>query len=142
MIEIDIKAKQPKGFAVQTAKGILQLYGYAFASPECSLPECCGALREGTSNTTWESQKNLSIDLKVWPNPAKDEVFFELKLPDGSQNAVIQVRDIVGRLVWSQEMFGNKQITWPPGKNVEGLYFYMVEVDGKPVKSGKISLIK
>lgn len=135
-------AQQPKGFSVQTAKGILQLYGYAFASPECSLPECCGALERGANGSIWESQKNLAIDLNVWPNPARDEVFFELKIADGSQNAVIKVWDIVGKLIWSQEVFGESRTSWPAAKNAEGLYFYTIEIDGKPIKSGKISLIK
>ena len=82
------------------------------------------------------------MDFKFWPITAKTEVFFEMKTSYDSQNAVVKVWDIVGRLIWTQEMFGNRQITWPAGKNAEGLYFYTVEIDGKPLKSGKISLIK
>lgn len=132
--------QQPKGFAVQTSKGILQLYGYAFASPECSIPECCGALRKETS-TTWESQKNPVIDFKVFPNPARDMVFFAC--PSCGGESYITVQNVAGQEIWRGDIgIGQEQVIWPANQVSSGLYFYKLTVEGQLAKSGKISLIR
>ncbi len=88
-----------------------------------------------------ESDQNLSVKAKtkVYPNPFKQEVIFEMADKKGY---TIMVRDILGRLVWQYEVkAGTNRITWRPINLSSGTYLYQIlSVDGQ-IEDGKILFV-
>jgi hypothetical protein len=77
-----------------------------------------------------------SADLRVYPNPAKDVVNFELSGVD-AQRYSLQVYDIQGRLLVNQT-FNQPTFRLLRPQLPAGTLFYWLAADGKPVASGKL----
>jgi Secretion system C-terminal sorting domain len=87
-----------------------------------------------SSATEWASQQ---LDLKVYPNPAQDNVTFEF-LEDAGPGIDIVVFDVLGNLVWEYHGEGpEKQIVWDLSSVPAGIYFYVIKGNANNV-SGKI----
>ena len=71
----------------------------------------CGALTSAwsggrrflTLQITREETAN-SLQLKIWPVPARDEVFIRFNLPEGSSNAMLSLLDVAGKVVKSMNI--------------------------------------
>ncbi len=71
----------------------------------------CGALTSAwsggrrflTPHITREETAN-PLQLKIWPVPARDEVFIRFNLPEGSSNAKLSLLDAAGRVVQSMNI--------------------------------------
>ena len=72
-------------------------------------------------------------ELKIYPNPAKEFLVFELK--DASLPATIELTDIQGEKVVSQLLPDTKQISLRQLKS--GMYFYTVNQSGRKY-TGKV----
>lgn len=77
-----------------------------------------------------------SADLKVYPNPARDVVNFELSGVD-ARHYSLQVYDIQGRLLVNQT-FNQPTFRLLRPQLPAGTLFYWLAADGKPVASGKL----
>jgi hypothetical protein len=77
-----------------------------------------------------------SADLRVYPNPAKDVVNFELSGVDAKHYS-LQVYDIQGRLLVNQT-FNQPTFRLFRPQLPAGTLFYWLAADGKPVASGKL----
>ena len=128
-------AQQPAGFAAQAAKSILSLYGFHFSSPECSLPECC-QFGQGSGERA-QIMQSSSIGLRVYPNPAHNEVTFDL--PDLAIPALIKTFDYSGNLLWMREF--RSRAVWQTENLPAGLYFYSLTCEGEKLQTGKVSII-
>ncbi|NOX45823.1 MAG: T9SS type A sorting domain-containing protein, partial [Chlorobi bacterium] len=76
--------------------------------------------------------------LKVYPNPARDYVVFELN--EYPQNVTIHIVNVFGEQVETLLIKAEKTV-WDTREVQSGIYFYHVEIDGK-VFSGKIVVQK
>lgn len=77
-----------------------------------------------------------NADLRVYPNPARDVVNFELSGVDAKQYT-LQVYDIQGRLLVNQ-IFNQPTFRLFRPQLPAGTLFYWLAADGKPVASGKL----
>ena len=89
--------------------------------------------------STDEIVKNdLNINLKVFPNPTKNLLNFQFTEP--IQNAEIRIYSSIGQLMLNQNVNDtNVQFDvsdWP--RNLGGIYFYGIYVEGKVVKQGQV----
>lgn len=72
--------------------------------------------------------------VKVYPNPAKDYVVFELN--EKPTNSIIQIVNVFGKQVETLSIKTEKTV-WDTREVKNGIYFYKIEIDSK-VLSGKI----
>lgn len=89
------------------------------------------------------------VGIKVYPNPAKDFVMFEARLPDGQVqssefnlkgNNSITVINAIGQQVASLPV--KSEVTmWDTREMKSGIYFYNIEINDK-IKNGKIIITK
>jgi hypothetical protein len=79
----------------------------------------------------------------AYPNPAQEQVFIPYSLPAGSRQAKVVLRDITGREVSSYAV-KQKQGNLPVNviKLPQGIYLYTLEVDGKPIATKKLAVMK
>jgi hypothetical protein len=81
---------------------------------------------------------------RTYPNPASAAVNFDVNL-GGNNNVSVQVFDLTGRLVASEDKGmmskGNHTITVNTTALVKGLYIYRVNI-GTETSTGKFSIIK
>ena len=76
-----------------------------------------------------------SAGIKIYPNPASEFIYFEAT--DNTTNSTVEVFDMQGRMVLSQEISGKQQIS--VSHLDKGLYIYKLVQNGKPI-SGKIMI--
>jgi uncharacterized repeat protein (TIGR01451 family) len=80
-----------------------------------------------------------AVAVKVFPNPFSDAANFELNIDPLSKNSRFQLFDLTGRLVRTQN-FDGKDFTFERQNLKTGLYFFMIENNGRRLASGKISV--
>jgi hypothetical protein len=97
---------------------------------------CVETLCQTSSGT--EAPLPIIQSLLVYPNPARDEVNFEL--PTVGSSAQIRIFDLSGHLVWAQEI--QHKAVWQTEGQPAGLYFYSITIAGEKPQSGKISVIR
>jgi hypothetical protein len=100
-----------------------------------SCPTCFGL---GTKDV-WNA-----IKTNVYPNPAQNELYFDLELAQASKNILINIFDMQGRIVKSQSLSNTNALL---GFKMDistlnnGLYTYTINVDGNKY-SNKITISK
>lgn len=80
-----------------------------------------------------------------YPNPAQDQAIIPYNLPNSTQDARIQLRDITGREVGSYSLkLQQKQGCLPVNLSSfrNGLYLYSLVIDGKPVATRKLAVAR
>ncbi len=80
---------------------------------------------------------------KVYPNPASDYIYVEYELPEESQNSLIKILSINGKLEKTIELkynIDNKLIKL--GNLSSGTYIFVLETNGKTVDSTNITIAK
>ncbi|MCC7506496.1 MAG: T9SS type A sorting domain-containing protein [Saprospiraceae bacterium] len=83
------------------------------------------------------------VDVRVWPNPASQEVFFDCASCQQNRAGAIVVYTPAGQLIWQGTLAGaNPPAVWPASQTAPGLYFYQVIFEGQPLASGKISILR
>ena len=97
----------------------------------------------GISDTTTNVVENVQdVKVKVYPNPAKDYVVFEIPpsiSPNGGKN-VILINDVLGQVVATLSI-KNQKLVWDTRNIKSGVYFYTLRTKGLN-KSGKIIIRK
>ena len=79
----------------------------------------------------------------AYPNPAREQVYIPYSLPVGKHAAKVVLRDITGREVSSynvKQKHGNLPVN--VSRLPHGLYLYTLEVDGKPIATKKLAVMK
>jgi len=81
--------------------------------------------------------------LKVYPNPAQDNVTFEYSLPETVNEVVIEVKDVSGKLLNSLNITERKGKTTLNTKYfAEGIYIYSIFLDGRIIANKKLVIIR
>ncbi len=84
----------------------------------------------------------LERRINVFPNPARDWVVFEYRLPGETREATIRITDAGGRIVETMSVLGKQgQKMWDTRGLVSGTYYYML-INAGEYKSGRIVLHK
>jgi len=91
----------------------------------------------GAGLNEWDN----NIDLSFFPNPSDGNITLSYALKKGTSGA-LNIYDITGKLVESYTMEADKNSMQLALNLQNGIYFYRVQVNGKFLKSGKISIIK
>lgn len=89
------------------------------------------------------SQSQKSLEVKVYPNPAKEQVTFKVPLNYGEKTTV-SIYNSIGKLIeilnTSTSSTIDQEFTWRPNGVSAGIYYYQV-ASGNEIKRGKISMI-
>jgi hypothetical protein len=136
---------QESGTAVFTNLSTSGTSGGSIASiyPEISVISLYS--EEGCVDVTGSVGEIKLNTLMVYPNPANEYVEFELTSPiippQGGSCTVIKISDVLGEEV-AKLPFINEKTIWDCREVENGIYFYIVEIDGKRfagkvVKEGK-----
>jgi type IX secretion system substrate protein/PKD domain-containing protein len=105
----------------------------------------CGESEWSPIKSTWvyncvglEEFNHSGLALKVYPNPAKDKVVFELNNFTPTSKADILIRDITGRII-AQIVIQQKRTSWSCEGLEAGVYFYSLQIGNGNI-SGKLLL--
>jgi Secretion system C-terminal sorting domain/PKD-like domain len=105
----------------------------------------CGESEWSPIKNTWvyncvglEEFNHSGLALKVYPNPAKDKVVFELNNFTPTSKANIFIRDITGRPA-AQIAIQQKRTSWACEGLEAGVYFYSLQIGNGNI-SGKVLL--
>jgi len=90
-----------------------------------------------------ELTKQLT-SIQIYPNPAKDYVTFDYRLPEYMQSATITVVDITGKVILNVNLNTYEgQYLWDTRIIKNGLYFINLKDDkGQTILTEKLSIIK
>jgi hypothetical protein len=79
---------------------------------------------------------------KIYPNPAKDEAYFDYQLKDG-QKGTVYVYSFTGQLLFGKDFNSeNNRLVISTADFNNGLYFYRIIVDKAVVANEKLMIIK
>ena len=85
----------------------------------------------------------LQPSIKAIPNPAKDETTFYFRLPEKATNGEIIITNLFGQvideIVVSEEI---GQIEWKTSALQSDVYIYILQVDGKIIKTDRLVIAK
>lgn len=138
-LEVDILidfAENTSGKAAMMAKGILEFaYGYHYC--DCpQLPEIAGL--KNSKIITDNGINDFGLLITAQPNPSKEWVAFNFRLPPGLNDATVKIIDITCKTVDLINLNGNVgQVVWDSRKVNPGVYFYTLNA-GNVSKSDKI----
>lgn len=80
---------------------------------------------------------------RVYPNPAKDLVFFEYLVPCNDNEAILEIRDLTGKLILQTAIDKSlRQYTLNIDKYVSGNYIYKIICGGTVFGKGQFSVVK
>ncbi len=72
--------------------------------------------------------------IRVYPNPSDQTVVFGIL----SENTVVQIIDVKGRLLWQKEADRAERLVWNNSGHPEGIYFYRILSNGASIQDGKL----
>jgi hypothetical protein len=101
--------------------------------------ECTGGV---ITNMTGNSLPVQSETAKFYPNPTTGQLKLKYSLPKDYKTAMIQVRDMQGRLLQELQVTDAFDFIYMPSNFNNGMYIYSLIVDGKNLKTEKIVLSK
>lgn len=118
-----------KGRAGMQARNILEfVYGNDYCDCPSPLEE---ALKSSSISTMEVVNKAYEPIIEASPNPAKNWTTFTYKLPETTDDALLQVTDAKGHLVHSVQLTGVQgQTIWDTRKVDPGVYFYTLKCKG------------
>jgi len=118
------------------SKNILRIHGYHFP-PVYRLPK----LRESSKSITPPFTDLLEEELSVYPNPNEGVFNFSWNPEDKTlENALLQIKDLSGRLVYEQNISPFEQNLIDVKQHQAGVYFYQLNIEGETPKVGKLIL--
>jgi hypothetical protein len=147
----------------ESEKGQLQNIAYAtnaeaavqarnilcFFFEECSNPIAAGPTNGNNNRIIQVNDPKLELtkqltSIQVYPNPARDYVTFEYRLPEYMQSATITVVDITGKVVLNVGIDTYEgQYLWDTRTIENGFYFINLKDDkGQTLLTEKLSIIK
>ena len=131
--QIKLIADANLGYSSSIARNIMELYDVHY-SPTYRFPE--GQERSNQSN-----ESSYKGAVKVYPNPASKEVFFEISGSEISSQITVKIFDMSGQIVYNRLIDAGK--TSFDASNMScGVYFYEVFQENKYIQSGKFLIVK
>jgi hypothetical protein len=125
-----------KGSAALQARAILEMVYNEYSEP-CPCVDETGSFKNMGINLQGPTTANL-LEVTARPNPAKDWVVFEFRLPGESPEAAIRISDAGGKLIETLPITGTQgQKMWDTRGLEPGTYYYTLIKAGE-YKSGRI----
>ncbi|QQS28793.1 MAG: T9SS type A sorting domain-containing protein [Sphingobacteriales bacterium] len=109
-----------------------------------ALPQLPSIIAEsiGNWNVHFKNQGNSNVSsVTVYPNPASDEVCMTYRL-SGNRQAEFVLYDFSGMLLQSRQLTGNGLMRFQTHGLSQGIYFYQITLNGKPLRYSKFVLVK
>ncbi len=127
------------GLAGRQARSIL---AFVYDEEFCDCPADINPELKAREFTQPPLNKLGEAQISVRPNPAKTWVSFDYSITEGSSNALLEIRDAGGRLVY-QATLENKlgQHIWDTRNMAPGLYHFVLKTTNG-IKSGKVTIVK
>ncbi|MBN2747577.1 MAG: T9SS type A sorting domain-containing protein [Bacteroidales bacterium] len=95
------------------------------------------------SPVSFSTVEVVDVDVKVYPNPAKDFVFVDFKLPSITSSASIQIRNVLGSIVYQSMLTQNKGVEKIDVSQLkDGVYFYSLIINNDAVVTRKLLVRK
>lgn len=88
-----------------------------------------------------EAELQPTISSALFPNPATDHVFVDLQLTE-KQTGIIEILDLNGRLVQSEQVKGGQQVRIGVGKIQAGSYMLRLVVEGETRFTERLVILK
>jgi hypothetical protein len=81
-------------------------------------------------------------EVRIYPNPMISDatIRFSDELDFNTQKIVFQVYNLVGEVVYRISAVKSTEVTLPREPFLRGMYFYQLNIDGKVVTTGKITV--
>ncbi|MCW5922177.1 MAG: T9SS type A sorting domain-containing protein [Saprospiraceae bacterium] len=138
--ELEVFAADSAGYATGMSQTILRLYGRDYP-PIAYLPGEERGQNQGGKKTNSAAPPKES--LRVYPNPANEEVMFDLQSFKGEEDVQILVSNTSGQVVWSYAGTTDtaSPVKWRTADLKSGMFFFRVAV-GDFVGTGRILLHK
>ncbi len=122
------------GYSSSVAQNIVETYGIHY-SPSYRFPE--GGSERGFHN-------NVELGegfVKVYPNPASNQIFFEKSGFVSNTPLTLKVSDLTGQLIYNGVIENNSLVL--DAKNIQsGIYFFEIFGRDKFIQSGKVLVVK
>ncbi len=127
------------GTAGMQARNIL---AFVYGNDYCDCPAEVEAGLKAKPATIAPLHKLHEPQIEARPNPASAWVGFTYTIPEGSSNALLEIRDTGGKLV-NQASLDNiqGQYIWDTRTIASGLYHYTLKTSNG-IKSGKVTIVK
>lgn len=78
----------------------------------------------------------------LFPNPATDQLFVDLKNAASNDNMLISIRNVVGEVFWQQKIFSGKRIIEIDVKNLKaGVYILTIDYADRQINR-KVSICR
>lgn len=134
------------GSAVYKARALLSLFDGNEYTNKCEATTSKDRGGNGDiddNNKTISEQTNQSEkEIKVYPNPANNELFVEYHL-EKEQKGMLEIFDLVGNRIVEQNLINSSNLIKISLNDFNsGFYFYKIIIDGKEIKNDKLSIIK
>ena len=130
---LTIAAEEKEG--TEEALAWLDLMGVPFR-PEIVLPNTSKSRKHVN-----ESALDTSPFLRAFPNPSNGPVYLVYEVPDGAEQADVQVVDASGKLVFTRNLAPQSGILEPPQFST-GLHIATLRCDGIRIGAVKLSMVK
>ncbi len=87
--------------------------------------------------------KNVGLELRVFPNPATNQINIELKNLPFSNELKLKVLDVSGKVIREMPLdFFVKNLSLNVSNLLPGIYFVEIFRENKPIKTAKFSIIR
>jgi hypothetical protein len=132
--------KTKDGLEFKEGKGVQYPWGSTFPTSGTSSRIWNGVLHYCTMTTTGISELNSENSLSVYPNPANGHFTVKNNSAVQLNNATLTVKDMTGRLVYSQKNINADEINITTDNFKSGLYILQVENENVVIITQKISV--
>lgn len=138
-VQLEGLVAESTGLAGMQARNILSfVYGYDY----CDCPVEVEAGLKAKPTTTPPLHKLHEPQIEARPNPASTWVGFIYTIPETSSNALLEIRDTGGKLVYQASLDNMRgQYIWDTRNIAPGLYHYTLSTSNG-LKSGKVTIVK
>ena len=129
-------------------KGTVYFGSHTLTAVDDSRDIFVAKISDPVNTEDYELPVNHNYQLTNHPNPFNGETTISFSLNnEQNEQTQIEIYNVKGQLVETLvnlpiNQSGNQQITWDSAKQASGVYFYKLVVDGKPVDTKKMMLIK
>ncbi len=99
---------------------------------------------ETISNVEEPKREDNFFKMRVYPNPARERVTVALKTPLRKANALVEIRDLTGKVIisFNKELTEVGVVSMELNDVVSGLYYIFVYQNGKMLGKSKLTVIK
>ncbi len=108
-----------------------------------TLPPLPAFVNDSLSQMQLHFKTTISQSVKVYPNPAKEQLFVHYQLPEISDKTIFRLFDMTGKQCTSLALDNHMgELTIDLSGYAPGIYYYQVMRKGQVVASNKIAVVK